>query len=712
MLSVQRAYHAYLDEMDLITILIPKDMQSSDNKTFFLLDGETRLKLQCERQQDIENRVKYQCRLDSSIKPFGKLYEVCDELGNKTDLQIGAVIRTDEFDEHFYYEGDDLGVRFSKDSVTMKLWSPTATDVRVKLLFPSDQREETLPLKRDDSGIWTIELKGNFDSVFYTYLVCVNLIWNEAVDPYAKAVSMNGVYGVIADFGQTVVEKRKPAPLAQLTDAIIYEAHIRDFTIHPNSGINQKGKYAAFTETDTKTGMGMTSGISYLKELGITHLELLPFNDFEGVNEQNVLEHYNWGYNPLHFNAPEGSYSSDPENPYTRIKELKTAIQAIHANGMRVIMDVVYNHVYIRENSSFEKIVPGYFFRHDQNGLPSNGTGVGNDFASEMKMASKFIIDSITFWLKEYDVDGFRFDLMGILDIHTMNKVNDICKRLKPDILILGEGWDLLTPLPYEEKAIIANAGKMPGIAFFNDQFRDNIKGSTFEVLDKGFILGHSGNPEMLAKIMSGSIAHFTNPAQSINYVESHDNHTLWDKMNLCLPNEPVEYKRLRQKLAAGMVILAQGIPFLHSGQEFYRTKQGVENSYKSPDEINQLNWNEREQYANDVRYIQHLISLRKSHGAFRLSSSQEISRHYRIFMNGDGIFAYCLNDVGAYGPWRKIAVIHCSHRNGKVISLPWKGEWELASSPFIFQREANSAQHVSESFKVKEIGTFVLFQK
>jgi pullulanase len=375
-------------------------------------------------------------------------------------------------------------------------------------------------------------------------------------------------------------------------------------------------------------------------------------------------------------------------------------------------MDVVYNHVYIRENSSFEKIVPGYFFRHDQNGLPSNGTGVGNDFASEMKMASKFIVDSITFWLKEYDVDGFRFDLMGILDIHTMNKVNDICKQLKPDILILGEGWDLLTPLPYEEKAIIANAGKMPGIAFFNDQFRDNIKGSTFEVLDKGFILGNSGNTEMLAKIMSGSIAHFTNPAQSINYVESHDNYTLWDKMNLCLPNEPVENKRLRQKLAAGMVILAQGIPFLHSGQEFYRTKQGVENSYNSPDEINQLNWNEREQYAHDVRYIQHLISLRKSHGAFRLSSSQEISRHYQIFRNEDGIFAYCLNDVGAYGPWSKIAVIHCSHRNGKVISLPYNGEWELASSPFIFQREANSVQLVSESIEVKEIGTFVLFQK
>lgn len=712
MLSVQRVYHAYLDEMNLITILIPKEMQASDNKTFFLLDGETRLKLQCERQQDIENRVKYQCRLDSSIKPFGKLYEVCDEQDNKTDLQIGAVIRTAAFDEHFYYNGDDLGVRFSKDSVTLKLWAPTATDVQVKLLFPSEQREETLPLKREDKGVWTIELKGNFDSVFYTYLVCVNLIWNEAVDPYAKAVSMNGVYGVIADFDRTAVEKYTPAPLGQLTDAIIYEAHIRDFTIHPNSGNSHKGKYAAFTEADTKTRMGMTSGISYLKELGITHLELLPFNDFEGVNEQNVLEHYNWGYNPLHFNAPEGSYSSDPEDPYSRIRELKTAIQSIHANGIRVIMDVVYNHVYIRENSSFEKIVPGYYFRHDHNGLPSNGTGVGNDFASEMKMAGKFIVDSITFWLKEYDVDGFRFDLMGILDIDTMNMVNEVCKRLKPDIIILGEGWDLLTPLAFEKKAIIANAAKMPGIAFFNDQFRDNIKGSTFEVLDRGFILGHTGNPEMLAKIMSGSIAHFQSPAQSINYVESHDNHTLWDKMNLCLPNDPIEDKRLRQKLAAGMVILAQGIPFLHSGQEFYRTKQGVENSYNSPDKINQLDWNEREHHSEDIKYIQHLISLRKSHGAFRFNSSEEISRHYQIFMNEDGIYAYSLNDVGSYGPWSRIAVIHCCHKNGKVISLPGGCQWELASGPYINQIEGNSAKLVSESFEVKEIGTFVLFQK
>ncbi|QNG60878.1 type I pullulanase [Bacillus sp. PAMC26568] len=712
MLSVQRVFYAYLDEMDLITILIPTEMPQAEKKTFTLIDGETRTKLQCERQEYIENSVKYQCRLDASIKPFGKLYEVCDEFGNKTDLQIGAVIRTAAFDEYFYYGHDDLGVQFHADSATMKLWAPTATDVKVKLLFPSEHREEILSLQPEDKGIWTISLKGNFDSVFYTYLVCVNLVWNEAVDPYAKAVSLNGEYGVIVNLEKTNEKKYSPDPLVQLTDSIIYEAHIRDFSIHLNSGIRLKGKYSAFTETGTHTQKGLSSGIAYLKDLGITHLELLPFNDFEGVNERNVLEHYNWGYNPLHFNAPEGSYATDPENPYTRIIELKTAIQAIHAQGMRVIMDVVYNHVYIRENSSFEKIVPGYYFRHDNNGLPSNGTGVGNDFASEMKMAGKFIVDSIKYWLKEYDVDGFRFDLMGILDIKTMNKVSEECKRMKPDILILGEGWDLQTPLSYEEKAIIANAGKMPGVAFFNDQFRDYIKGSTFEVSDRGFILGNSGNQEMLEKVMRGSISHFLHPAQSINYVESHDNHTLWDKMNLCLPDESDENKRARQKLAASMVLLAQGIPFLHSGQEFYRTKQGVENSYNSPDAINQLDWNERERFASDIQYIQHVISLRKSHGAFRFGSSEEIRKHYQILINEGGIFAYHLNHVEAYGPWGKIMVIHCNHTNGMHLPLPDKGKWEIASCPDFCILEKRSRSIEDISYEVNQIGTFVLFQK
>lgn len=712
MLSVKRVFHAYLDEMDLITILIPTEMPQAEKKTFTLIDGDTRTKLQCERRENIENRVKYQCRLHASIKPFGKLYEVSDELDHKTDLQIGAVIRTTAFDEHFYYDREDLGVRFQTDSATIKLWAPTATDVKVKLLFPSEHREETLSLQPEEKGIWTISLKGNFDSVFYTYLVCVNLVWNEAVDPYARAVSLNGEYGVIVDLEKTNEKKYSPDPLVQLTDSIIYEAHIRDFSIHPNSGMRLKGKYSAFTETGTETQKGLSSGIAYLKELGITHLELLPFNDFEGVNERNVLEHYNWGYNPLHFNAPEGSYSTDPENPYTRITELKRAIQAIHAQGMRVIMDVVYNHVYIREDSSFEKIVPGYFFRHDHNGLPSDGTGVGNDFASEMKMAGKFIVDSIKYWLQEYDVDGFRFDLMGILDINTMNKVSEECKQMKPDILILGEGWDLQTPLSYEEKAIIANAGKMSEVAFFNDQFRDFIKGSTFEVLDRGFILGNSGNPEMLEKVMRGSISHFLHPAQSINYVESHDNHTLWDKMNLCFPEESDENKRARQKLAASMVLLAQGIPFLHSGQEFYRTKQGVENSYNSPDAINQLDWNERERFATDIQYIQHLISLRKSHGAFRFCSSEEIHHHYRILLNESGIFAYLLNQVEAYGPWGKIIVIHCNHTNGMRLPLPDKGKWEIASCPDICTLEGRSSSIKDNSYEVNQIGTFVLFQK
>ncbi|WP_411333611.1 type I pullulanase [Metabacillus indicus] len=710
MLTVQRAYHAYLDEMNLITILIPAEMQGDGKRTFYLLDGETRTELKCERIETIENRVKIQCRFDPSVKPFGKLYEICDDLNRKTDLQMGAVIRTDLFDDYFYYGENDLGAVCGEESTVLKVWAPTATEVKVKLLFPDVNKIETMPMTLGEKGIWSIELQGNFDSVFYTYLVCVNLIWNEAVDPYAKAVSINGEYGVITDLKKTAVLRKKPQPFEKLTDAIIYEAHIRDFSIHPDSGIKQKGKYAAFNEKETKTAGGLSSGLSYLQELGVTHLELLPFNDFEGVDEQDTSAEYNWGYNPLHFNAPEGSYSAKPDDPAERIRELKSAIQSIHESGIRVIMDVVYNHVYIRETSSFEKIVQGYYFRHDHNGLPSDGTGVGNDIASERKMARKFIVDSVSYWLSEYDVDGFRFDLMGILDVETMNEVHASCMRIKPDLLILGEGWDLNTPLAYEKKAIIANAGKMPGISFFNDQFRDVIKGSTFNLYDKGFIFGHTSNPDLLARVMTGSIAHFTSPAQSINYVESHDNHTLWDKMEVSNPHEAHEDRRMRQKLAAGMVILAQGIPFFHSGQEFYRTKKGVENSYKSPDDINQLDWNEREKYAEDVKYVKHLIALRKSHGAFRFAASDEISRHYRVLKNDGGVYAYALMDVKDYGPWRHIAVIHCSHRNGAVIPLPAGGEWEIASSPSMHKNHHD--QKADSQITANEIGTLVLFQK
>lgn len=629
--STKRIFQAYLDEMTIITILLPLSYHNGQSSSFSLICGAEKSPLNIIDKILIENYLKYTCRFADEIC-FGKEYVIADDHGGRTDLQIGAVIRTEAFDNKFFYEGNDLGVTYQRDRSQIKLWAPTATQVKLKLRHPATQYAEIIKMKLGDRGVWCLDINRDLELYQYSFLVQVNKTWREAVDPYAKAVSANGEHGVIVSLEKTARPKVELPPMTSPVEAIIYEAHVRDFTIHPESGVKNKGLYLGAGELNTKGVDGEPTGLSYVKELGITHLELLPFHDFAGVDEWNPDKEYNWGYNPLHFNAPEGSYSTNPSDPYSRISELKDLIDQIHRVGLRVIMDVVYNHVYIREESSFEKIVPGYYFRHNEIGLPANGTGVGNDIASERKMVRKFIVDSIRYWLEEYHVDGFRFDLMGILDVETMNEVKKVCDSLSKGIIILGEGWNLNTPLPFQKKAIIANQAKLPDIAQFNDQFRDTIKGSTFNILDKGYALGNKQYLEAAFEMITGSIGLrakgagiFNEPVQSVNYVECHDNHTLWDKLQSCLPDVDDAVRMRYHRLATGIVLLAQGIPFLHSGQEFFRTKQGEGNSYQSPDSINQLDWNRKSQFKENVDYIKGLIQIRKEYPCFRLRTAAEI---------------------------------------------------------------------------------------
>jgi pullulanase len=715
LLKINRTFEAYLDRLNVITILIPKSYFRGIVNKFTIKNplGETR-HLPIHNRMELQTCMKYECHISFPIE-IGLPYMIYEEYGAFTDLQIGAVIRTPEFDEQYYYDGEDLGIIYNEQQTVFKLWAPTATEVKLKLWSAKHQKPQILSMTRIEKGVWTISVSGNLEGYYYTYLVCVNLVWREAVDPYAVAVSVNGEHGIIVDLRKTRFPKPDLPPLSSPTDAIIYETHIRDFTIHPESGVTHKGKYLGMSEPNTKGPNETSTGLSYLKELGITHVELLPFNDFAGVDEKNPSKDYNWGYNPLHFNTPEGSYATDPSNPYARINELKQAIKTLQENGIRVIMDVVYNHVYIREESSFEKIVPGYFFRHDVHGMPSNGTGVGNDVASERKMVRKFIIDSIRFWLQEYHVDGFRFDLMGILDIDTMNEIRKVADKIDPSILILGEGWDLNTPLPSEKKANIQNAGKMPRIAHFNDRFRDYIKGSTFNLYDKGFALGNCHHHKEVKEVISGSICIgkeikglFGEPIQTINYVESHDNHTFWDKAAVCNAHESEEVRKKRQKLATSIVLLSQGIPFLHSGQEFYRTKQGVENSYNSPDSVNQLDWRRKSGHEKDILYIQGLIALRKYHGAFRLSTAAEIRKHLKFFEHlPESLIAYQLYNVNKYGPWKDIIVIHHNQEEKQIFSLPDKSVWHVVCNG---ERSGiHPLYTVHEKVEIFGIGTFVL---
>lgn len=704
LLKINRKYEAFLDQINEIAILVPKNLEKED-KAFYIKSNHGNEQLTIEQKVNIETHVKYVCQFTSDLQ-FGQTYMIIDERGIETDLQIGSVIRSDEFEHRFAYEGNDLGAIYHKDKTVCKVWAPTATMVKVRLYQQNKTEHGTYDMVRCEKGTWSIVLEGDFEGYFYTYLACVNLVWREAVDPYATAVSINGEYGVIVDKEKISVPTVELPKFKQKTDAIIYEAHIRDFSIHEDSGMIHKGKYNAWLEKNTKNKQGDSTGISYMSELGVTHVELLPVNDYEEVDENNPLASYNWGYNPLHFFAPEGSYSMDPTDPYKRIIELKHVVQSLHQQGLRVILDVVYNHVYSKEDSSFEKLVPGYYFRYDGNGIPSNGTGVGNDLAPERYMVRKFIIDCACYWMNEFNIDGFRFDLMGILDVDTMLALQSKIYGLKPDAILLGEGWNLDTPLPFEKKAIIPNANKIPTISFFNDHFRDVIKGSTFSVHDRGFVYANLEKNEQMKQLISGSPSMFREPHQSINYVESHDNHTMLDRFLSFSPTE-IEGSRLaRHRLATSIVILSQGVPFLHAGQEFFRTKNSVENSYNSPDEINWINWSNRSIYKENVEYVKGLIKLRKLHAAFRLPSSLQINKHLVFNEELPQLLTYQLKEVGHLGPWGTIIVVHNNHLN-QTFTLPLtKGDWQIVVDPE--KISLDEPMRIKNEAKISKIGTYV----
>lgn len=681
MLSIKRNFFAYLDEFTIITILLPYSYHRGESNKFLLQKDGIIVSLSIEAKEKFTHFVKYICKVPNKVE-IGEKYEIVDEYNGITDLQIGAVIRTKEFDSAFYYDGP-LGVCYSLERCEFSLWAPTAQQVKLVLQDPLKSVNERIEIdmERGDKGVWKTIVNKRLENYYYSYLVLVNLEWRESVDPYAVAVNANGLTGAIVDLKKTKIIKPPLPSLSHAVDSIVYETHIRDFTIHSNSGTKNKGKYLGVSELNTKTKSGELTGLSYVKDLGVTHIEFLPVHDFEEVDELAEQKNYNWGYNPTHYNVPDGSYSLHPNNPYTRINELKSMIQSVQKEGIRVILDVVYNHVYKKEESPFEKIVPGYFFRYDKFGIPSNGTGVGNDIASERLMVRKYIVDSVRFWLEQYQIDGLRFDLMGILDITTMKEIRKLCDKYDPSFLIIGEGWNLPTTIPEKERAIIKNQKQLPAIAQFNDQFRDKIKGSTFQLNHVGFALG--GNESKVEELLSGSIGLlqanqglFMEPNQTVNYVESHDNHTLWDKIEICFPFEKDEMKQKKHRLATTLVLLSQGIPFLHSGQEFFRTKKGVENSYQSPDEINQLDWDRMVFYKKNVEFIKNVIHLRKENAAFRLQSSADIRAHIKMKRMDNNFIEYKLINVKKYGQWETIIVYINASANNVKTSIP-DGEWK-----------------------------------
>ena len=599
------------------------------------------------------------------------------------DKEMFLFVRSNDFDNYFSYDGE-LGALYEKEGTLLRVWTPTAKSVEVWIYADDSFKGPSTKIEmvQKPKGIFEAYLPGDQHGTIYVYkILFLNNRESISVDPYARATTVNGMKSVIADLNRTNPDgwgERLPA-FGLPEEAIIYELHIRDFSISETSGIVNKGKFLGLTEKNTQNASGRKTGLDYLIDLGITHIQILPMFDYATVDEANLTEpQYNWGYDPLNYNVPEGSYSTDPFDPFNRIFELKQMIRTLHDNGLRVIMDVVYNHVYDPKDQALERTVPGYFYRYNADGSLANGTGVGNDTASERHMMRKYIIDSVKYWAKEYHLDGFRFDLMGIHDSVTMNAIREALDKIDPSIIIIGEGWEMSTPLPEDLKASQRNAQAMPRIAHFNDSIRVALKGSDFgEEKDRGFISGKNYLEDLLLRNIKGAMhlsshSSYVDPEQVIQYVEAHDNLTLYDKLLRSNPDDSEEVRIKRHTLATSIVLLSQGVPFIHGGQEFLRTKAGVANSYQSPDEINQFEWERVTTFQESVAYVKGLIALRKSEYLFRLHTIEEIEAHFTILSENFNIVAFSLTNSE-----KKYIVIFNGNRSDVIFRIQ-KGKYAI----------------------------------
>jgi pullulanase len=602
----------------------------------------------------------------------------------------------------YRYPQDDLGAVYRSQSTTMKLWAPTALKVEV-LLFADATGASTaaIPMTCDSAGIWSVVIRGDWDEKYYLYRIALpgadgaepKVV--EVNDPYARGCSANSGRTLIYDPAKTNPagwDQDRFVTLKNNVDAILYEVHVRDFSINTNSGILHRGKYLGMVERGVKTSAGEKSGLDHLEELGITHAHLLPVNDFAGGDErQQQYTWYNWGYDPVLFCTPEGSYATDP-NGAVRQKEFKQMIQSFHQRNIGVVLDVVFNHtasVGFRRFSIFDQIVPGYFYRTDASGHYANGTGCGNEVASERPMVRKFIVDCIKYWMTEYHVDGFRFDLMGMLDRDTMLEVSREAKRINPSVIIYGEGWDMEKVLPAKMMMTQVNV-QGTGIAAFNDGIRDNIKGDAGRSSAPGFVQGsgppYGGMEQFRLNIKGRSTGRgspgieVSSPGETINYASVHDDLCLWDKLLSTTPGVPENLRINMDKLAAGIVLTAQGVPFIHAGDEFLRSKNLVSNSYDNNDPaVNPINWSLKAMHRDVFDYYQGLILLRKAHPAFRMTERVAVEKAMDFATNvPPNVIEYVIRDHANGDRWRNILVVYNGSSQGR--DLEAKGKWMIVA--------------------------------
>ena len=600
---------------------------------------------------------------------------------------------TKTFEALYTYEGDDLGANWSPEQTFFRLWAPTASAVRINLYASGDYREndllEQVEMTPDVSGTWVATVQGDLSSTYYTYSVDVDGVTNEACDPYARAVGVNGQRAMVIDLDSTDPEgwenDRDPHYDNTITEAIIYELHVRDLSVDENSGITNKGKFLGLIETGTTTPEGIPTGLDHIKALGVTHIHLLPSYDYGSVDETRLEDNvFNWGYDPVNYNVPEGSYATDPYNGEVRVKEFKQMVKGLHDNGISVIMDVVYNHVYSGEEFCFNKIVPLFFSRVSTEGQFSAGSGCGNDTASERAMVKKYIVDSVKYWADEYHIDGFRWDLVGLIDTETINEVMEEVHKTHPNIIFYGEGWTMSTQVTKEGYTLTTqvNSQETPGFAFFSDTLRDAIRGGNSNNSKPGFVANSGGFAGNIADCFTASPAWCKSPTQTVNYASCHDNHTLFDRITMSTPDATFADRVKMNNLSAAIVLTSQGIPFIHAGEEMLRSKPLEDgsfdhNSYRSSDEVNNLKWADlsQEAYQLTYAYYQGLIAFRKAHPALRMTTAEEVAEKITRLGGLDFNVVGFHIAAGANGEENELIVVFNPNPNATTVTLP-EGEW------------------------------------
>ncbi len=645
--------------------------------------------------------------------------------GSNYDVTMPDYYSTEEFVSQYIYEGDDLGMTYTKESTKLRVWSPLALSVSVNLYNKGSRAEEENPFKTvemtpDVNGTWVTTLEGDMNGIYYTYVVTTDTETNEACDPYARTTGVNGNRAMIIDLDATDPEgwEDDVNPNADLryVDSVIYELHVRDASIHESSGVKDelKGKFLGLIESGTKTSGGVSTVLDHMIDLGVTHVHLLPSYDFATVQEDKLdddtVSHFNWGYDPQNYNVPEGSYSTDPYNGEVRVSEFKQMVQGLHNAGISVIMDVVYNHVYDSNKFCFNQIVDGYFSRPG-----SNGSGCGNDTASERAMVKKYIVDSVNYWVDEYHVDGFRFDLVGLIDVDTINEIVETVHAKRPDVIFYGEGWTMSTVLTTSATlATQTNSTKTPSFAYFSDTIRNALKGGTYGGVSKGFISGAASNTAELFACFKGMPSWCSTPSQSINYISCHDNNTLYDHITMVTSDATAEQRVAMNKLGAAFYMTAQGIPFFQAGEEFLRSKPDGkggydENSYSSGDGVNALIWSDLENaaYKDVYDYYKGLIAFRKEHAALRMDDALDVNSNVSQLSGlaanvvGYEIKADAVED-------NNIVAVFNANREATSVTLP-AGEWTVYVNAL--DAGTTALANVSGTVSVDALSALVLVQ-